>query len=368
MVQQIISDFLELVQIDAASGNERGVADVVKQKLLQLGCEVIEDDAGNKINGNAGNIIARLPGVTTQEALLFSAHMDRVADGYGIKPQISNGLITSNGDTILAADNIAGVVSIIDGIRQVIEKGKEHCPVEIFLTVSEEKGLLGSFHADLNQFTAKIAFVLDSPGRFGRITNTAPTKERVDITVNGKSAHAGNEPEKGINAIMVAAAALSNLHDGRINECTTANIGIISGGKATNVVCDTVILTGEIRSAEEKYIDEFKAHLESTFISAASNFHAPQPHIDWVRYYDGFNVPVDDKACQYAAKALREMGVEPRFVEGGGGMDANRLNKAGIKAIGISTGYEKNHTFLEQLHIEDLLKASELVARLITIE
>ena len=363
-MEKIIEDFLALVKIGAASGDERGVADYVKDLLTDLGCDVIEDRAGEQFGGNTGNLIVKLSGSLTAEPLLFSAHLDRVANGYHVKPQMTHEYITSDGTTILAADNIAGVVSIIDGIRRTLASGKAYRTTEVLLSVAEEKGLLGSKYADLSQFKSRKAYVLDSPGRIGRLNVSAPTKERYDIIVKGKAAHAGNEPEKGINALRVAAHALSLIPDGRLAPDTTANAGIIKGGQATNIVCDSVFISGEIRSRRPAQIELFKRHVAEAFQTAATHFEAPMADITWVKYYDGFEVDPSDSICLTAVRHLEKLGVDVTFLNGGGGMDANRLNAAGIQAIGVSTGYSQNHTSNEKIYLEDLLKSGQFVANL----
>ncbi|MGL5624332.1 M28 family peptidase, partial [Cetobacterium sp.] len=230
----IIREFMELVEIDVASKNERVIADVVTKKLKDIGCLVYEDNTGEKIGGNTGNLFAILEG-TREGALLFSAHLDRVANGIGIKPKIVGSKIVSNG-TILSADDVSGIAAILDGLRKVVNSKKSHPRIEILLTVCEEKGVSGSKYVDYSQIKSKIAFVLDSPGRIGRVINAAPSKASLNFEVVGKSAHAGNFPEKGVNSLVTAAKVLSRIKDGRIDEITTANWASIESLSPTNVV------------------------------------------------------------------------------------------------------------------------------------
>lgn len=360
----IIEDFLELVKTDVQSRNERAIADLLKQKLFDLGCEVKEDGTGPLIQGNTGNIIAKLAGDATVPAIILNAHMDRVKNGDDIKPVITEDKITSDGTTILAADDVAGIAAILDGIRKLKSEDKPHGDVEIVLSVCEEQGVVGSRLLDYSGLKAKMAFVFDSPGGVGRIVNQAPSKSKIKVQVYGRSAHAGNEPEKGLNAIKIAAAALVQVQDGRINERTTANYGVIQGGGSVNVVCDYVEILGEVRSTATEEMRQYIEDIKKTFDKVALEFNTTIS-VEVEELYETFFVNEDELVSQVAKRALQAVGVEASFTPGGGGMDANNFNRAGIRAIGVATGYSKNHTLNEQLYMPDLIKAGDLVKEII---
>ncbi|MDR1038940.1 MAG: M20/M25/M40 family metallo-hydrolase, partial [Deltaproteobacteria bacterium] len=250
---QIIEEFLELVSIPVFSFRERLLADALMAKLRDLGMDFYEDDAAGKIGGDTGNIIARLPGAPGLPAVLFSAHMDRVANPGTIVPDVreSEDRIVSGGDTILAADDVSGIVAILDGVRRAKASGKPCGDVECAFSVAEEVGLLGALHMDTSRFRAKTAYVLDVEGPLGTIVRGAPTQYTFKVKITGRASHAGMAPEKGVNAINVGAQALAGLREGRISPVTTANFGVICGGKATNIVCDLLVIEGEARSHDE---------------------------------------------------------------------------------------------------------------------
>jgi len=360
----IIENFLELVKTNVQSRNERAIADLLKQKLTDLDCEVTEDGVGQLINGNTGNIIARLRGDDAVPAVLLSAHMDRVKKGDNIKPIVSENKITSDGNTILAADDVAGIAAILDGVRQVKEADIPHGDIEIVFSVCEEQGVLGSRHLDFSRLKAKLAYVFDSPGGVGRIVNQAPSKSKIRVQVHGRSAHAGNEPEKGLNAIKVAAAALMQVEDGRINESLTANYGVIQGGSIINVVCDAVEILGEVRSTVTAQMRQYSDTIKQTF-SAVAQQYGTTIDVEVEELYERFYVKPEEEVAQIAKRALQSIGAEVRFTPGGGGMDANNFNKAGIKAIGLASGYSKNHTLNEEVSIPDLIKSGDLVKEII---
>jgi tripeptide aminopeptidase len=361
----IIENFLELVKTNVQSRNERAIADLLKQKLTGLGCEVTEDGVGQLINGNTGNIIARLKGDDTAPAILLSAHMDRVKKGENIKPIVSENKITSDGSTILAADDVAGIAAILDGVRKVKEANVPHGDIEIVFSVCEEQGVLGSRYLDFACLKAKLAYVFDSPGSVGRIVNQAPSKSKIKVQVHGRSAHAGNEPEKGLNAIKVAAAALVQVEDGRINESLTANYGIIQGGGSINVVCDYVEILGEVRSTATAEMRQYIDNIKQTFAAVAQQY-GTTIDVEVEELYETFYVETEEVVAQIAKRALQSVGADVRFTPGGGGMDANNFNKAGIRAIGLASGYSKNHTLNEEVSIPDLIKSGDLVKELVS--
>lgn len=365
MQAQIVKDLIELVQIPVQSRNERQIADNLKAKLTALGLSVVEDEVFVE-GGNTGNIRALLKGDPDIEPILFSAHMDRVKNNNAIHPVLDeeNNILRADGVTILAADDVSGISVILDALRQIIASDKPHGDIEVAFSVCEEAGVLGSSYYDFSKFTAKKAFVFDVPGHIGKVVLQAPSKAKLVYKIYGKSAHAGNEPEKGINAIKAVAALIMQLPDSRITPFTTTNISTIHAGtNATNVVCDYVELLAEARSTDNA---EFDAILEK--------FAAPVAQIEKdygvkIEYtpnvlYRTFKIEQEAAIAQIAAKALQDMGIKVTFARGGGGMDGNHFNSHGIEAIGIAPGYFKNHTPAEHIYLDDLIKCGELAANI----
>lgn len=366
MDSQIVKDLLELVPIPVQSRDERAIADVLKAKLTELGLEVIEDPV-LVAGGNTGNIRALLKGDANIPPVMFSAHMDRVKNNGKVQPicDAEAGIIKADGITILASDDIAGVSIILDAIRRVKASDKPHGDIEVAFSVAEEAGVLGSKFYDFSKFTSKVAYVFDAPGHFGKIVVQAPSKAKIIYKVHGKSAHAGNEPEKGINALRAAAELIMAIPDSRISPYTTTNISTLhAGGNATNVVCDYAEIWAEARSTDnaefdailEKFAAPVKGIEEKYGVTIESN-------IDIL--YRTFKVEKEEEVAQIAAAAFAKMGVtEPNFARGGGGMDGNHFNNNGIKAVGIAAGYFKNHTPNEHIFVEDLKKCGELAAEI----
>lgn len=361
---RMVQEFLELIAISSPSLGERQIADVVKAKLQELGCEVEEDGVAPHIGGTAGNIIARLKGDGRGEPLMLSAHLDRVPNGDGIRPVVQDGVITSDGSTILAADDLSGVVSILEGIRKLKESGKPHGDVEIVFTVCEEEHTQGSRNLDYGKLKAKCAYCLDSPGHTGRVIHSAPTIVELQIDVWGQPAHAGNAPEKGVNALKAAAQILATMEEGRLDFETTSNWSMMQAGNVTNVVCPHAKLTGEARSRDPEKVDAYIEYVRrhaAEVIAQTKATHEVRVEPNVI----GFCVPEEDDMLATLCGVLRDMGIEPAVEKGGGGMDANWFNLHGIRGVGVATGYFKNHTTDEMLYVDDLHKAGEMVYRLI---
>lgn len=362
--QRLLDEFFELVQIDSAPKDERLIADVLIHKLQGLGFNVTEDDAGQKIGGNAGNVIGILEGQKDAPALLFCAHMDRVHPGLGIRPQLNNGIITSDGTTILAADDVAGIVAILEAIRMIQEQKLPHGRLEILFTVAEEGGLFGAKSLDATKLQAKAGFFLDAGGPVGTIVTQAPAQKGLNAIIHGKAAHAGVAPEEGINAIIVAAEAITKMKLGRIDSETTSNIGIIQGGVATNIIPDRVELKGEARSLNNDQLDLQMNHMVEVINSTCAS-HGVTADINVSHSYSAFDLSEDDVAVKLAVDAAKAMGLNPTLESTGGGSDANIINGYGIPSVVLGMGYTDVHTTSEAIPVEQLVAAANYVLSII---
>lgn len=351
---RMIEEFLELVRIDSVSGQERNVADLLKERLTGMGLEVYEDDTGKKFNTITGNIIARMNGdPSAGPMIMFSAHMDTVEPGRGIKPVIDKGTIRSSGDTVLGGDDKAGIAIIMEALRIIREKQINHGGIEVVFTVFEERSLLGAKQLDPTMLKSKIGYVLDSNGPPGSIVTRAPGQNSITASIMGKSAHSGICPEKGVNAIEVAAKAIAGMKLGRIDHETTANIGIISGGKAANIVPDLVNIKGETRSLDPAKKDE-QTRLITRKLEEAAAAAGAKVNIRVEEMYRAFSLHIDEKAVRIAIKAAENLGLTPRLESTGGGSDANIFNEKGIATVVLGIAMQNVHTTEEFIKIEDM--------------
>lgn len=366
--KRMIDEFVELVSIETYSLKERAIADVLKKKLTDLGLTVSEDNAGEILGGNTGNVYAILPATTEGEPVLFSCHMDRVPNNGHITPVINEeeGIIYSDKKTILAGDDIGGVTAILAMLREVVEQKIPHGDIEIGFSICEEVGVSGSALYDFSKFKSKSAFVYDSTGKAGTITLSAPSKGKVTIKVHGKTSHAGLAPEKGVNAVKIAADLITRLPDGRISPQTTANFSMLSAGSATNVVCDLVTITGEQRSRDAGEYKEVSDKIYAAAKATSEKFGYPID-VDIKTQYHAFSLTETDRPSVLAAEACRRVGIEPFFKQGGGGMDANHFNEHGIQAVGIGTGNYNCHTSEEYQVIADMVACAKEAVEIVKI-
>jgi len=356
----LTNTFLELVRIDSPSGQEKAIRGDLSARLEALGLTVLHDPAGN--------LIAHMNGAgekSSDTPLLLCCHMDTVGQDTNIRPVIKDGIISSDGSTILGSDDKSGIAIILKVLEIMAQEGLPHPPLEVVLTVGEEVGLVGAKALDLDQFQAQEGIVLDMGGPIGSIVVNAPYQDKLTVTVRGRAAHAGSEPEKGINAILVASEAITAMPLGRIDEESTANVGVIRGGVATNIVPDKVELECEARSRDEaKLIAQMQAM--KTALEEAAARHRTTVDLVQERSYDGFTLPAETPIVKRAAAAAEALGLEPRLIPTGGGSDANILNAGGIATINISTGMTNVHTVNEHIAIADMAQSAEFLLQILT--
>ncbi len=363
--KRLIESFMELVRIDSISREERNLAIFLIKKLEDLGLEIKVDQAGEKVKSDSGNIIARLKGsVKKATPIMFSAHMDTVVPGKNIKPICDGEKIVSDGKTILGADDKAAIAALLEALHIIKEHNIPCGDIEIVFSICEEIGLQGAKNLDISSLNARMAFVLDCGGQVGEIINAAPSQNSLKIIIHGKAAHAGSNPEEGINAIQVAGFVLSRMKLGRIDEETTTNIGIISGGKATNIVPDKVTLEGEVRSRNEEKLEKYTEQLKKIAEDTAQEFKA-KAEVKTNREYYCYNLSADDRVVKIAMKAARDIGLQPELHPSGGGSDANVFNKKGFPSVDLAIGMEKVHTVDEYILVKNLKNTAEYVLSII---
>jgi tripeptide aminopeptidase len=361
MTDFVKSLFLDLVQLDSHSLEEGNMAKRCRAELEQLGFSVVEDQAGETLGGQTGNLIATLPGDASRQPILLAAHMDTVQPGKHVKPRVDDdGVVWSDGTTILGADDKAGVVAILAGLRELKTSGAEHGTIQVVFTIAEEVGLQGARNLDTSQLKAKVGLSLDSGGQLGTLVVAGPAQVKWVADVKGKSAHAGVAPEKGISAIKVAAHAVARMPHGRIDNETTVNIGTFMGTGPTNVVRDSVRLIGEARSRNPGRLDSVLTAIDESFQSAALEAGA-SVHVEFDKRYDGFRFGEDAAVRILVEQALRKAGFEPLPTESGGGSDANIYTELGIPTMNIGIGYEEIHSTSEHVRLKDIEDAAHVV-------
>lgn len=363
--ERMLKEFFSLVTMSCSTRKERQAADYATIQLQALGFTVVEDQAGDKIGGNTGNLIASLPAtVIGAPSVMLSAHLDCVEPCGGIDPVLENGIIRSKGNTVLGADDKAGVAAILEGLRTLREDKTPHGAIQVVFTVAEEGGLNGSRNIDQSLLQADYGYALDSGGDIGEIVIMAPGQEQILVVVHGKTAHAGVAPEEGINAIVVAAKALAEIKQGRLDFETTANIGIISGGIATNIVPDTVELKCEARSRNLDKLAAQVDYMKATFIKVAAA-HGGKADVTTTRAYNPYVIADDTPVVMNAIAAAKTLSLDPKLVGTGGGSDANFFNIYGVPCVVLGVGMSKVHTTDEFIRESDLYLAAQYVTAIL---
>lgn len=361
--ERLVNKFFEYVKIDSESFNEKEMAETLIKEMKELGMKVQTDTAGESIGSNANNVYGYLDGDLNIEPILFCAHMDTVKPGKGIKPIIKDEVIYSSGDTILAGDDKAGVSSILEAIRTIKDKNLSHGPIEVVFTILEEEGLYGSKGVEYEKLASKKGFIVDSSKEVGAAITKAPAESQITVKIKGKSSHAGVEPENGISAIQVAADAISNMKLLRIDEETTANIGVITGGEATNVVCPYVEIKAEARSLNMDKLNAQIEHMKECFEKASEKFGA-EVDVQSELSYKNYVINEDDEILEIIKEACDKIGITFKSESTGGGSDVNVFSSKGIKTVNLGTGMSKDHTTEEYIKIRDLVNTSKLLLQI----
>jgi tripeptide aminopeptidase len=360
---RLIDEFMELVQVDSETKNEREISRTLIHKFSALDLNVEEDDAAEKTGHGSGNLIVTLPAAPGMEhvpPILFTCHMDTVVPGKGIKPRLDDdGYIRSDGSTVLGSDDKAGIAALLEAVRVLREESIAHGKIQLVITVGEEAGLVGAKALDPGRIKAKFGFALDSNEKVGGIVTAAPYQAKLDVVITGKKAHAGVNPEDGISAIQVAAKAIARMPLGRIDHETTANIGSFQGLGPTNIVCDRADIQAEARSIDKSKLDRQLSLMKEAFASAAKEFGAGVEMR--TEMTPGFYFDEQSEIVQFAVKAVERIGRKAHLFHSGGGSDANIFNQLGIPTVNLAVGYENIHTTREQMPVEELIKTAELV-------
>jgi len=357
---RIIDTFARLLRINSPTFQEHEIIEYIKGELSKQGFQVYIQEYGQ-----SANLIARKKGTLFDcPTIILNAHTDTVEDTSSIEFE-NNGIhFKSTGKTILGSDDKSGIAQIIEAVRVISENNIPHGTIEIVFTSAEEKGLIGAKNLDTTLIEGKYALVLDCSGPVGNLIIAAPTHITYTMTIIGKSAHAGIEPEKGINAIRVASEIIMAIPDGRIDEYSTANVGVINGGSATNIVPKEVVLRGEIRSHNKEVINSNWDFLTSKAYEITDKYKAGLK-IDKTIEYEAFRIKEDEPFLITIQDAYKRCAINPCLTITGGGSDANIFNQNGIKAINISNGMQSVHSQDEFILLEDLIKGAEVVLEVI---
>lgn len=361
---RLIRDFTDLSGRDSESFGERQVADFIIQRLTDLGFDVIEDDAGERYDSAAGNVYGLLRGTRTAEPVLFSAHMDTVKPGIGKRPVVRGGRIVSEGDTVLGADDICGIVEILEGVRLAKERPEGTGDIEVLFTVAEEVYTKGAKVFDFGRVRAKDAYVLDMSGAPGTAARRAPSIVSFEAEISGRASHAGFRPEAGVNALRAAVGAIRRLTLGRVSEEATLNIGTMEAGTADNIVPERCRCTGEVRSFSHGEALALVEKVQHIFQEEAAELGASVSFRQTVRIR-AYETPEGGRVCEAFRKACAGLGLAGVIGSTHGGSDNNVFAEKGIEGIVLANGMYETHSTAEYALIDEIADGAELVAALI---
>ena len=368
---RLVKTFTDLVKIDSESKNEIDVAIYIKNKLKKLGISYKIDSSKKLTKSNHGNIIATLGKNKKYPTILLSSHMDTVTNGKSIKPVVKKNYITSDGRTILGADDKSGLAIILETL-EVLKKNKlKHCNIEVAITTCEEIGLLGARYLNYKLLKAKEGIVLDSTSP-ERLVFKGPSSDYFNITIRGIEAHSGINPEHGLSSIAVSAEIITKMKTGRINKNTTINIGRINGGSAVNIVPGQTEIMCEIRSHNERKIKSELSKIKKTLTAANKkykkinkNFNAS---IKVNRIYNSINIPKNIFIIKSILSTCKDFNYKVDLVETGGGADANFFVQNGINTVNLGTGMREFHTTKERLILKEFYQSANIVLNSLIIK
>ena len=374
--ERLSAEFARLAAIASPSRREGAIARYLAERSRKLGAAVAFDAAAaSAVGGESGNLIATFGGTGKDgPPLMLSVHMDTVEPADGVEPLLQDGVFTSAGNTVLGADDKSGIAELIEALETVREEEIPHVPLEVVVTVCEEIGLMGAKHLDFRRLSARRGLALDTSG-VDRLIHRAPCANKLRVEITGRESHAGIAPEQGISAIEVAARAIAAMSLGRIDEETTANIGTIRGGQATNIVPRTVVIEGEARSHDPDKLTRQTEHMIACFHEAAGQLErvidgeACQALVrcDVTADYPRMAVPRESPVVALVEAAAARLGRSVAVRAAGGGSDANIYNSHGIETVILGTGMTDVHTVKESVRVADMVRVAELLVEILRL-
>jgi tripeptide aminopeptidase len=366
VASEVVPLFLELAALPSPPGEERAVADVVARYLRALGLAVDEDGAGVEVGSTIGNLYCRVEANGGGTPLFFCAHLDTVPPDGQLEPVIEDGLIRNAGGTILGADNKSAVAAMLEGTRRLLAENRPHGGVELLFTPKEEVGLLGAVAFDHARLGARHGYVYDQAAPIGDVILGAPHSQAMQVRFHGRAAHSGMYPEEGRSAIAAAARAIADLRLGRVDEETTANVGLVEGGTAGNIIPEWCTLDAEARSHDEGKLADLVQEMLDAF-SFAAGLEDCEVETKVSKTYRGYRFRQDEEVVRIAHAALERTGYTPSYGLSGGAADANVFNERGLACLNLANGMQDIHTPDERITVEDLEGMVEVTLALVDV-
>jgi tripeptide aminopeptidase len=364
---EVVDLFTELAALPSPPGEERLVAEAVTRYLRDLGLAVDEDDAGTKVGSTIGNLYCHVePAGDGGVPIFLCAHLDTVPPEGAIEPVVEEGVVRNAGGTILGADNKSAAAAMLEGTRRVLAENRRHAGIELLFTPMEEVGLLGAAAFDHHRLRARVGYVYDQAAPIGDVILGAPHSQALEVRFHGRASHSGMYPEEGRSAIAAAARAITDLRVGRIDDETTANVGVIQGGTATNIIPEWCRLSAEARSHDERKLGDVVQEMVDAF-SFAAGLEDCEVEAKVSKSYRGYRFKRDDEVVRIAHAALERAGYAPSYGLSGGAADANVFNERGLACLNLANGMQDIHTPDERITVDDLEGMVEVTLALVDV-
>jgi len=373
--ESLAQTFTSLCEIDSPSKKEGQIASYLKRIMSAEfpSAELVEDGSSAVTGSDSGNLIIRFPGTLDLEPVFFNCHMDTVEPACGVKVKRDGDIFSSAGDTVLGGDDKAGIAILLEMMRYLQRNNIPHGPVELVFTTCEEIGLLGAKALEHGLVKAKMGYALDSTGT-DNVVLGAPSANHFRAQIKGLAAHAGLRPEEGINAIQLAARAISQLRLGRLDQESTANIGKISGGTATNIVPDLVKIEGEVRSHSTQKLAQYTESIQEAFAEIVNSWKDPRQKIEsrpelvfeTAEEYPVLKLDREAPVVRRISRAAERLERSLEYIIAGGGSDANIFNGYGLQTPIVGIGMKDVHTIDESISLQDMVRTAELLISIVT--
>jgi tripeptide aminopeptidase len=351
--ERLVSEFVRLCEIESVSRNERAMAETVAGELRSLGLEVSEDGSGAETGSNSGNLLARIPPPDGARSILLCAHLDTVPLDAPVEVEEVEGVLRNRNEAIIGADNKAAVAVILAAVRRVLQNGPPPVGIEILFTTCEELALAGAKAFDVSALQSEYGYVFDHATPIGEVIVAAPSFFQIEGRFRGKAVHAGMHPERGHNAIEAAAAAVAAARFGRLDDHTTANVGRIEGGTASNVVAERCYVQCEARSTDHDRASDVATSIVDAMTEAASDGGCDlEIHVE--ELFRAYKVPRTAPPVEVATRALADVGIEAQPISTGGGSDANVFQARGFPCVNLANGTKGAHQADESVTVDAL--------------
>ena len=352
-MSDVLDLFVDLAAVPSPPGEERAVADIVARYLTDCGIPHDEDGAGAVVGSTIGNLYSRLEPTAEGEPLLLCAHLDTVPPTAAIEPVVEDDVVRNAAGTILGADDKAAVAVMLEAARRIVAENRPHAGIELLFTPKEEVGLLGAAAFDLSRLSARMGYVYDQAAPIGHVILGAPHSQSMEVTFHGRASHAGMYPDEGRSAIAAAARAIAEMRLGRVDEISTANVGVIEGGTASNIVPEWCTFVAEARSHDEARLAELIQAMQDA-ITFAAGVADCDVETKVRKSYRGYRLAKSDRSVELATAALSRSGHEVVYELSGGAADANVFNEAGMSVVNLANGMADIHTPDERIAVADL--------------